>query len=721
MCKFKLFINKYRHMFAMCGIFLISVAILGWIGYDILPTASTKSERVIVNDDYSQISQPIVDEIGLVQNIVVKGDTKLYGVSLNFHIFNNVQHGTVFVDLLDNRENVIASSQRDMTSILDNTFKTFIFDNVVQSEQDSKYKIHIWAKPETDDDCFALWCSDKTYADFEMVENGTADSGTVALQYIINRVGDSIFGWYKIFALMVVFGLELLYVLVFILKTKTHVTFAFGAIVIGMIFIWFTPINGGPDEYVHLASAYNISNNILGIPKAEDDKLTIRKCDDVVDYNGPVEYDSFSFADMYNGLISHAGDTDDTVTIEARVIDSFKPLHFAQAMGITFARLLKLGFVPMVLMGRLFNLLQYILLICLAIKIIPCFKTTMALIGLLPMSMQVAGNLAYDAYVIGMSFLFIALVFRRAYRKEKVSYKDLAVITVVLCLLAPAKTIYILAGLLIFMLPDEKMPKKGRSVLTKIAIFTVAVICWAGVNFSSVIGTLLPRESRETQSSDKTETVISQNDIQGEYERQVRYPYEEILETEDSTNKEEISSWDPDSDILPNGDSRYYYSVSYILHNVRGTVKLVLHTIMQNTGKYLQTVIGTRLGEIIVVDLQASWIWFIILVALLYLSTISVNGEALIYKKKDKILGLIVFTLVLLRVVAACITWTPINYETIFGIQGRYLLPVLPLLIMALQNDNLIFRKAVDDKLMYLILPTDILVILNVFMIMNKN
>ena len=172
---------------------------------------------------------------------------------------------------------------------------------------------------------------------------------------------------------------------------------------------------------------------------------------------------------------------------------------------------------------------------------------------------------------------------------------------------------------------------------------------------------------------------------------------------------------------MPNGDSRYYYSVSYILHNVRGTVKLVLHTIMQNTGKYLQTVIGTRLGEIIVVDLQASWIWFIILVALLYLSTISVNGEALIYKKKDKILGLIVFTLVLLRVVAACITWTPINYETIFGIQGRYLLPVLPLLIMALQNDNLIFRKAVDDKLMYLILPTDILVILNVFMIMNKN
>ena len=33
--------------------------------------------------------------------------------------------------------------------------------------------------------------------------------------------------------------------------------------------------------------------------------------------------------------------------------------------------------------------------------------------------------------------------------------------------------------------------------------------------------------------------------------------------------------------------------------------------------------------------------------------------------------------------VVACLTWTPMNYELIFGIQGRYFLPLAPLLALA--------------------------------------
>ena len=34
----------------------------------------------------------------------------------------------------------------------------------------------------------------------------------------------------------------------------------------------------------------------------------------------------------------------------------------------------------------------------------------------------------------------------------------------------------------------------------------------------------------------------------------------------------------------------------------------------------------------------------------------------------------------------AALSWTPINYETIFGVQGRYWLPVLPLALVLLGN-----------------------------------
>ena len=35
--------------------------------------------------------------------------------------------------------------------------------------------------------------------------------------------------------------------------------------------------------------------------------------------------------------------------------------------------------------------------------------------------------------------------------------------------------------------------------------------------------------------------------------------------------------------------------------------------------------------------------------------------------------------------VAGCITWTPTYYTSIYGLQGRYFLPALPLLCLALR------------------------------------
>ena len=35
-----------------------------------------------------------------------------------------------------------------------------------------------------------------------------------------------------------------------------------------------------------------------------------------------------------------------------------------------------------------------------------------------------------------------------------------------------------------------------------------------------------------------------------------------------------------------------------------------------------------------------------------------------------------------LLAVAGCLLWTPIHYETLYGLQGRYFLPVLPALLL---------------------------------------
>jgi len=121
--KIKRLLEKYRHHLSVLSIILSAVFVLGWIWYSVLPEASEKTERVIINDDYSILTEEVTDSTGIRQNIKVKAGTRFYGFSPNFHIFNRVQHGTVYADLENTRGEVITSARRDLTTVLDNTFK----------------------------------------------------------------------------------------------------------------------------------------------------------------------------------------------------------------------------------------------------------------------------------------------------------------------------------------------------------------------------------------------------------------------------------------------------------------------------------------------------------------------------------------------------------------------------------------------------------------------
>ena len=51
-------------------------------------------------------------------------------------------------------------------------------------------------------------------------------------------------------------------------------------------------------------------------------------------------------------------------------------------------------------------------------------------------------------------------------------------------------------------------------------------------------------------------------------------------------------------------------------------------------------------------------------------------------KMLRKLSAVLLFAALTLAVLAAALNWTPINYQTIFGLQGRYLLPILPLALL---------------------------------------
>lgn len=78
--------------------------------------------------------------------------------------------------------------------------------------------------------------------------------------------------------------------------------------------------------------------------------------------------------------------------------------------------------------GRIFNLLTYIVIMSLAIAIIPRAKWLIAVFGLLPASLFLASSLSSDALNIAWATLFIAYVFRLYEQRSKISKKQTALV-----------------------------------------------------------------------------------------------------------------------------------------------------------------------------------------------------------------------------------------------------------------------------------------------------
>ena len=138
-------------------------------------------------------------------------------------------------------------------------------------------------------------------------------------------------------------------------------------------------------------------------------------------------------------------------------------------------------------------------------------------------------------------------------------------------------------------------------------------------------------------------------------------------------------------------------------------------TIPAQGALWLQGILGTTLGEPIVYRIDVSWLLGVGLVLALLAAALPVQDEPdepLLGRRTGfGVLGIILCVASASLVVA--LNWTPINYETLFGMQGRYWLPVLPL-VLALVHHNRTFavQKPAERKAVFAMLCLTSFVIL---------
>ena len=141
----------------------------------------------------------------------------------------------------------------------------------------------------------------------------------------------------------------------------------------------------------------------------------------------------------------------------------FSPVpYLPAAVAMCAGRHARLSPLDELYLGRVSTLAAYLLLVAVAVWLIPVHKWLLVLVALMPMSIFLAASLSADALSIAFSLLAIALILRLALRAEGVGRGSLYWLETILLLLALAKPAYNLIAFLFLMVPKDKFSSRGQ-------------------------------------------------------------------------------------------------------------------------------------------------------------------------------------------------------------------------------------------------------------------
>ena len=689
-----------------------TVLLCRWVGYDLQERLGNTPSYEIINDDYSQIID--IPAEGLTQAMPLKAGQPFYGVRFKFSTHGQLyKSGMTMVEAYNEAGEQILFAAGNFLNIWDDTFTEFTCNEAYIPDHDETLTIRLYNESAWDGP-LGVWASEGEVSGMPLsVTDGDTLNATMAMQ----RVSDFTGSWPAALAARLQKPLAaavFIAVLLAMLHAPLYLFVPAVGLALGVTFTYVTPALVAPDEYTHLAAAYELASTWSGQTAADEDgNLLLRECDAAHFGTKTGDIGVLAYKNEAIAETSEPGSPDVLTTHSEVKAGQGSGSYLAQALGIRLARAQGKNFYTMLLYGRLANLILYLLLAALAVWLAPTsLRGLLACVALLPMPLQLAASLSPDAAVLGLVFSFTALCLRL--RGEKVVWWQKILLIVLGGLTAPGKAIYLPVILLCLLIPAENLTYDGNPTVKFLgeelpggccihaATLVLAFCFWLAANLNAVAYAARDMNTTVLVTAAAAAAVLLVLALAAYLKLHKRpkvffwckVAFAAVLVVGAVGGVYAVSHMggglDPDQLTMtyPNGDSIWTFSFGYICRNIPATVKLLLRTLPEQGALWLQGLLGTTLGEPIVYRIDVSWLLGVGLLLAVLAAALPRQDEPALLGRRSKAGTAGICLCVVLAVLAAALNWTPINYQTLFGLQGRYLLPILPLALLLVKSSK---------------------------------
>lgn len=410
------------------------------------------------------------------------------------------------------------------------------------------------------------------------------------------------------------------------------------ACILGFVYFILFPAACTNDSRPHITRSYEYVNSIVGHSDwnniYDSNNYTIYKAEDgyIIDYvlwNTERLYaspDTKMYDEaFYVPFINLPNDDTMVGGWHTNLSDTNLVAYLPYVAVLLVSRLFNINLMFSLNFAKLLGFLCYLIMIRLSIKLMPYGKDALAIFSLTPMIMQNTISISYDLFCIGGTFIAFAYILKISNTEHHFTWKDLSLILFLGLTLASVKHGIYLACAIFLVFFLIVVPKIISK--PKYGLFLIAILVLLGLLVS-----------------------LKFNDIEK----------------------------------LVMGGEVDTYSVHDLIENPIGIMRFIIVSIITDSDMLIQGIFGGRLGwnEVVV-----PWFTLIAFIVLFLLSCLSEENH--FPKKKEQIVSIITIILLVLGIYIIFLRMTSTTTETIFGVQGRYFIPLIPLFICFIKNKKL--------------------------------